>query len=565
MATVYGEYRYFDSGNGWWRTKVDYSGTSATVTLQVKSGYTVFVKITGKINGTAESKLSYSSNATSTYTYPSTFTISETASNTIALTCTNGTWGQNGTSTATIPQQKGSFNLNVLNPDGSEPYSTGEAGSVERSINGGTYERKYNEDASSYAIGTTFNYRNFTPGTGRYLSSVSGVSPNNTTGPWSATMTASGLSINFSTAWQTYSIAYNAGGGSGAPSSQTKTYGTNLTLSSTQPTRGNSTATGYTITFNGNGGTPSKSSQAATDTTTYTFKNWKATNGTTYSPGGTYSANEATTLTAQWDTSVSKGSITAATATRSNGTSACQVHFDTSGGNSVSSINSTATITYACNGWYTASSGGTKRVDSGGTFTPSATETLYAQWSQSTGTYSSITLPSATKNNTNNYYYININGNGGNTPSQLTSTQTIKYSMNGWFDGATSTNKIGNVGDNYTPTATKTLYAQFSTSSSPYSPIDLPTAEECSYDGFILKGFSDKPDGTILYSPGENIIPSSDMTLYAIWESGQAKVKLKTTTGWKEGKLYIKHQGHWCEAKQVFIKQNNTWTQGINS
>jgi hypothetical protein len=36
-------------------------------------------------------------------------------------------------------------------------------------------------------------------------------------------------------------------------------------------------------------------------------------------------------------------------------------------------------------------------------------------------------------------------------------------------------------------------------------------------------------------------------------------------TGWKEGKLYIKHQGHWCEAKQVFIKQNNTWTQGINS
>ena len=39
--------------------------------------------------------------------------------------------------------------------------------------------------------------------------------------------------------WQakTYTISYNANGGSGAPASQTKTYGTTLTLSSTKPTR----------------------------------------------------------------------------------------------------------------------------------------------------------------------------------------------------------------------------------------------------------------------------------------------------------------------------------------
>lgn len=34
-----------------------------------------------------------------------------------------------------------------------------------------------------------------------------------------------------------YTIKYNANGGSGAPSSQTKTHGTNLTISSTIPTR----------------------------------------------------------------------------------------------------------------------------------------------------------------------------------------------------------------------------------------------------------------------------------------------------------------------------------------
>lgn len=129
-----------------------------------------------------------------------------------------------------------SFNLNVLNPDGSEPYSTGAAGSVEQSINSGTYSRVYNESASSYIWGTTFNYRNFTPGTGRHLGSVSGVSPTNTTGPWSLTLKAA-ATVVFKTAWNTYTIAYNANGGSGAPGNQTKTYGTNLTLSSTVPTR----------------------------------------------------------------------------------------------------------------------------------------------------------------------------------------------------------------------------------------------------------------------------------------------------------------------------------------
>lgn len=34
-----------------------------------------------------------------------------------------------------------------------------------------------------------------------------------------------------------YTISYNANGGSGAPGSQTKTHGTDLTLSSTKPTR----------------------------------------------------------------------------------------------------------------------------------------------------------------------------------------------------------------------------------------------------------------------------------------------------------------------------------------
>ena len=73
---------------------------------------------------------------------------------------------------------------------------------------------------------------------------------------------------------QTYTISYNANGGSGAPSPQTKTHGVTLTLSSTKPTR-----------------------------VGYEFLGW-ATSPTatsaTYSAGGSYTNNGTATLYAVW-------------------------------------------------------------------------------------------------------------------------------------------------------------------------------------------------------------------------------------------------------------------------
>lgn len=71
-----------------------------------------------------------------------------------------------------------------------------------------------------------------------------------------------------------YKVTYNANGGSGAPSAQTKWYGEKLTLSSTKPTR-----------------------------TGYTFQGWATTSNATaaaYAAGGSYTANAATTLYAVW-------------------------------------------------------------------------------------------------------------------------------------------------------------------------------------------------------------------------------------------------------------------------
>ena len=97
----------------------------------------------------------------------------------------------------------------------------------------------------------------------------------------------------------TYKIQYNANGGTGAPSAQTKTQGKTLTLSSTKPTRAAEAQTPYTVTLNANGGSVSTTSLSAARTTSYAFLYWNTKadgSGTTYQPGGKYTANAAATL-----------------------------------------------------------------------------------------------------------------------------------------------------------------------------------------------------------------------------------------------------------------------------
>lgn len=294
---------------------------------------------------------------------------------------------------------------------------------------GGT--RKSLKSSGSAGTGTYEGYVSYTFSVG-----VSDTSKTVTVGfGWNAWTSTEGaqasVSVPFS-AGASYTISYNANGGSGAPGNQTKWNGVNLTLSSTKCTKANTTAAGYTVTFNGNGGTPSKTSQAATDTTSYTHSKWNtnsAGTGTDYALGGTYTANSAATLYAKYTSSTTKGSVTTATATRSNGTATRTVTLDANGGASLSPLTSTATVTYSCNGWYTATSGGTKRCDAGGSYTPSGSETVYAQWSSFTGTYSAVNLPVPTRDG---------------------------YIFNGW---ATSKDATSGVYGSYTPTGNVTLYA----------------------------------------------------------------------------------------------------------
>lgn len=90
----------------------------------------------------------------------------------------------------------------------------------------------------------------------------------------------------------TYTVKYNANGGSGAPGNQTKTYGKTLTLSSTKPTR-----------------------------TNYNFKGWGTSASATtvaYAAGGSYTKNAAITLYAVWELAYTKPRITNVSVTRCN-------------------------------------------------------------------------------------------------------------------------------------------------------------------------------------------------------------------------------------------------------
>lgn len=165
----------------------------------------------------------------------------------------------------------------------------------------------------------------------------------------------------------TYTISYNANGGSGAPGSQTKTHGTDLKLSSTKPTRsgytfvnwntksdgsgtnyasgatyntnanitlyaiwktnssGGDTTTKYTVSYNANGGSGTPSNQTKPQGTNlvlsstkptrsgYTFVNWNTKGdgtGKSYAPGATYSTDANLTLYAIWKTNASGGPVT---------------------------------------------------------------------------------------------------------------------------------------------------------------------------------------------------------------------------------------------------------------
>ena len=155
-------------------------------------------------------------------------------------------------------------------------------------------------------------------------------------------------------AMASYAVKYAANGGSSTPAAQTKYYGRSLTLAAAI-SHANTSPGSYTVTRKANytGGTD-PSALSSTRTVAYSFSKWKSsTDSKLYAAGASYTANAATTMTAQWTTSETRASVSLGTMSRSG---------------------------YSFKRWNTAAD------DSGtgytGSYTPNGNVTLYAIWNR---------------------------------------------------------------------------------------------------------------------------------------------------------------------------------------
>ena len=145
-----------------------------------------------------------------------------------------------------------------------------------------------------------------------------------------------------------YTVSYNANGGSGAPGNQTKWHGENLTLSGTRPTR-----------------------------TGHNFAGWatSASGGVAYQPGGTYTGNSNLTLYAKLT------AHTYAVKYNANDRSGAPGQQTKTHGQTLKLSSTKPTRTnYNFRGWGTSASSTTASYQPGGSYTANAAITLYAIW-----------------------------------------------------------------------------------------------------------------------------------------------------------------------------------------
>ena len=206
----------------------------------------------------------------------------------------------------------------------------------------------------------------------------------------------------------TYTVSYDANGGSGAPASQTKTKDVALTLSSTKPTR-----------------------------TGYKFLGWAASKTATsaqYQPGGSYTANAAVTLYAVWKENDYKVSYDA-----NGGTGAPAAQTKTHGMALTLSSTKPTRTGYMFLGWAASKTATSAQYQPGGSYTANAAVTLYAVWKENAPTYATTLTVSSTTASQGKEVSLNVSlaGNPGiiGINFQITYDKT-RLKLIGYTDGA---------------------------------------------------------------------------------------------------------------------------------
>ena len=309
----------------------------------------------------------------------------------------------------------------------------------------------------------------------------------------------------------TYTVSYNANGGSGAPGNQTKTHGVTLTLSSTKPTRSG-----------------------------YTFVGWATSASATsasYMPGASYTNDANLTLYAVWKLNkyeisynANGGSGAPAAQSKTHGTNLTlsstvpkkyyTVTFNANGG-SVDVANRQVACTFK--GWATSSTATSAAYQPGGTFTANANTTLYAVWQNaSLGSYP---IPVRSGYVFDGWYTA---ASGG---SQVTSSTAISGNMTiyaHWTIATYEVNYDANGGTGAPASQTKTHGQNLTLSSV------VPTRTGYFFCGW---GTEEAPD-SVQYQPGGTYTVNSDIMLVAVWQQ-VALTKIEVATKPSKTAYYV--------------------------
>lgn len=302
---------------------------------------------------------------------------------------------------------------------------------------------------------------------------------------------------------QSYTVNYNANGGSGAPESQTLGRTKDATIPSKVPTR-----------------------------TNYKFLGWSKNKNATaadYHPSGKYTERTTVTLYAVWQAETYRVSYNA---NGGSGAPSAQTANVTSN-IAISTTKPTRTY-YDFLGWSTTA-GGKAEYQPGDTYTGRSNITLYAVWSVQ-------------------YYTITFNANGGsNAPTAIKKAKTVAsvvipttkpirsgFIFRGWAESASATKAEYIVGDNYTKRSNVTLYAVWEASAPVPDLVEVIydanggsgapastsgttgsivlTDKTPTRDGYKFLGWAESETATVAkYQPGDKVAFTKDTVLYAVW------------------------------------------------
>ena len=316
---------------------------------------------------------------------------------------------------------------------------------------------------------------------------------------------------------KTYTVSYDANGGSGAPEAQVKTHDVDLTLTATEPVRDGYSFLGW-----------ARSSLADTPD---------------YQLGDIYAENADLTLYAVW-----KQMRFTVRYDANGGTGAPASQTKTRGEDLILADTVPTRSGYDFLGWGTAGTATVPAYQPGDSYTVNADLTLYAIWTPKTyavhydanggsgapadqvKTYGVTLRLSSVKptrpSETAEPYLITLDPNGGTVDTDsLTAENTITYSFKNWNTDQYGYGSSYSAGGNYTANASVTLYAQW-TSSIATQAVSLPTPTRANY---VFKGWATSADAssgtTGSYKPGGNV------TLYAIWAAKTYTVRYDANGG----------------------------------